>query len=151
MLLHLRQNLPFNLEKGSYLFPGANHDLRFGGADPQSPVQVLARRSREQRRNPVVAKPHPLWPLLQLEILSIKIRNRTGTKGKPCQSPTCTRNRSDYGYVNQATAETRKHQAKSPEPHTPRKPATGSHRKHSGMPSPSPQNTLVFDWLGKLP
>lgn len=62
----------------------------------------------------MVTKLDSLRSLLQLEILSIKIRNRTGAKGQPCQSPTCTRNRSDYGYVNQATAETRKHQAKSP-------------------------------------
>ncbi|KAI3356657.1 hypothetical protein L3Q82_003291 [Scortum barcoo] len=37
----------------------------------------------------------PSGPWLRLEILSIKIMNRTGDKGQPCRSPTCTGNRSD--------------------------------------------------------
>ena len=37
----------------------------------------------------------PSSPWLRLEILSIKIMNRTGDKGQPCWSPTCTGNRSD--------------------------------------------------------
>ncbi|KAI3369499.1 hypothetical protein L3Q82_007715 [Scortum barcoo] len=32
----------------------------------------------------------PSGPWLRLEILSIKIMNRTGDKGQPCRSPTCT-------------------------------------------------------------
>ncbi|KAI3370835.1 hypothetical protein L3Q82_007361 [Scortum barcoo] len=32
----------------------------------------------------------------RLEILSIKIMNRTGDKGQPCRSPTCTENRGVY-------------------------------------------------------
>ncbi|KAI3362857.1 hypothetical protein L3Q82_001903 [Scortum barcoo] len=37
----------------------------------------------------------PSGPWLRLETLSIKIMNRTGDKGQPCQSPTCTGNKSD--------------------------------------------------------
>ncbi|MEQ2272636.1 hypothetical protein XENORESO_004592 [Xenotaenia resolanae] len=37
----------------------------------------------------------PSRPWLRLEILSVKIMNRTGDKGQPCQSPTCIGNRSD--------------------------------------------------------
>ena len=37
----------------------------------------------------------PSGPWLCLEILSIKIMNRTEDKGQPCRSPTCTGNKSD--------------------------------------------------------
>lgn len=37
----------------------------------------------------------PSSPWLRLEILSMKIMNRTGDKGQPCRSPTRTGNRSD--------------------------------------------------------
>ncbi len=39
--------------------------------------------------------PTPSGPWLRLEILSIKIMNRTGDKGQPCRSTTCTGNKSD--------------------------------------------------------
>merc|ERR1712035_210459 len=53
--------------------------------------------SSAKSRDEILRSPNqtPSGPWLRLEILSIKIMNRTGDKGQPCRSPTCTGNRSD--------------------------------------------------------
>ncbi|MEQ2287619.1 hypothetical protein AMECASPLE_014480 [Ameca splendens] len=54
--------------------------------------------SSAKRRDEIHWSPNqtPSGPWLRLEILSIKVMNRTGDKGQLCQNPTCTRNRSDF-------------------------------------------------------
>ena len=107
-LLHLRQGLSPNPEGASHLFLVENHGLGFGGADshpsrftlgckpPQDMLEVPARRSQQDHIIPSsIPNQIPSGPWLRLEILSIKIMNRTGDKGQPCRSPTCTGNRSD--------------------------------------------------------
>ncbi len=53
--------------------------------------------SSAKSRDEIACSPNPTpsGPWLRLEILSIKIMNRTGDKGQPCRSPTCTGNKSD--------------------------------------------------------
>ncbi|KAI3356981.1 hypothetical protein L3Q82_003616 [Scortum barcoo] len=99
----------------------------------------------------------PSGPWLRLEILSIKIMNRTGDKGQPCRSPTCTGNRSDYYCCRQCEpsscsgrTETEQPLAKAPGPHTHRgAPHTEYHEGHGRMPSPDPQSTCGL--VGQTP
>ncbi|MEQ2227121.1 hypothetical protein ILYODFUR_034473 [Ilyodon furcidens] len=53
--------------------------------------------SSAKRRDEIHWSPNqtPSGPWLHLEILSIKVMNRTGGKGQPCRSPTCTGKMSD--------------------------------------------------------
>ena len=121
IFFHLRQGLSPNPDGVVHLFPVENHGLGLGGADS-----------------------HP--SLVTLEIMSIKIMNRTSDKGQPCWSPTCTGNRSDSlpamrtklllrSYID-CTALSR-----GPPTCTPRAPPTECHMGHGRMPSPSPQST----------
>ncbi|KAI3366431.1 hypothetical protein L3Q82_000573 [Scortum barcoo] len=81
----------------------------------------------------------PPAPGYCLEILSIKIMNRTGDKGQPCRSPTCTGNRS----------ETEQPLAKAPGPHTRGAPPQNTTRDTVRMPSPDPQSTCGL--VGQTP
>ncbi|MEQ2242698.1 hypothetical protein ILYODFUR_038706, partial [Ilyodon furcidens] len=49
---------------------------------------------KKKRRNPLVSKPDPLRPLAAPRN-PVHKSYRTGEKGQPCWSATCTRNRSD--------------------------------------------------------
>ena len=65
-----------------------------GGPGSKEPTRQHCLRKAEMKssgsRNQT-----PSGPWLRLEILSIKIMNRTGDEEQPCRSPTCTGNRSD--------------------------------------------------------
>ncbi|MEQ2251740.1 hypothetical protein ILYODFUR_014247 [Ilyodon furcidens] len=110
------QLAPLDVDKAMALlqapFGWSSHGLGLGGIDPDpscfklgcEPPQcmVLARgasrtTSSAKRRDEIHWPPNqtPSGPWLRLEILSIKVMNRTGDKGQPCRSPTCTGNRSD--------------------------------------------------------
>lgn len=54
--------------------------------------KITAERSDEIQSFP---NQNPFSPWLRPRILSITIINRTGDKGQPCWSPTCTGNKSD--------------------------------------------------------
>ncbi|KAI3361927.1 hypothetical protein L3Q82_012275 [Scortum barcoo] len=98
-----------------------------------------------------------IWsPWLRLEILSIKIMNRTGgDKGQPCRSPTCTGNRSDLlpamrtKLLLRSHTETEQPLAKAPGPHTRGALPTEYHEGHGQMPSPEPQSTCGL--VGQTP
>ncbi|KAI3369451.1 hypothetical protein L3Q82_007666 [Scortum barcoo] len=98
--------------------------------------------------------PAPL-ATLSLEILSIKIMNRTGDKGQPCRSPTCTGNRSDLLPAMRTKLLLRSYRdrtALSKGPRTPYSrstPPTEYHEGHGRMPSPDPQSTCGL--VGQTP
>ncbi|KAI3356337.1 hypothetical protein L3Q82_017563 [Scortum barcoo] len=86
----------------------------------------------------------PSGPWLRLsEILSIKIMNRTGDKGQPCQSPTCTGNRSDLLPGNAEPSSCSGRSTETEQPWTPysRSTPTEYHEGHKAH----------VDWLGKTP
>ncbi|MEQ2234062.1 hypothetical protein ILYODFUR_028087 [Ilyodon furcidens] len=83
---------------------------------------------------------------LYLEILSMKVMNRTGDKGPPCHSPTCTGNSSDlmstictklllHLYLDQMPRN------KGPQTPYSWNALTGHHKGHSQIPSPGSQST----------
>ncbi|KAI3366393.1 hypothetical protein L3Q82_000455 [Scortum barcoo] len=95
-------------------------------------------------------------PGYALEILSIKIMNRTGDKGQPCRSPTCTGNRSDLLPAMRTKLLLRSYRDRTalskrlPDPilameHLP----TEYHEGHGRMPSPDPQSTCGL--VGQTP
>ncbi len=106
-LLHLWQEHSTNLKWASYPFPTEHHGLGLGGADSHPSPFTLGcspsacwrswsegankTTSSAKSSDEIVCYPNRTssgtW--LRLEILSIKIWNRTGDKGQPCQSPTC--------------------------------------------------------------
>ncbi|KAI3370904.1 hypothetical protein L3Q82_007417 [Scortum barcoo] len=81
--------------------------------------------------------------------------NRTGDKGQPCRSPTCTGNRSDLlpamrtKLLLQSYRETEQPLAKAPGPHTCGALPTEYHEGHGRMPSPDPQSTCGL--VGQTP
>ncbi|KAI3365814.1 hypothetical protein L3Q82_000716 [Scortum barcoo] len=96
----------------------------------------------------------PSGPWLRLEILSIKIMNRTGDKGQPCRSPTCTGNRSDLLPAMRTKLLLRSYRdrtalSKGPGPHTHGALPTEYHEGHGRMPSPDPQSTCGL--VGQTP
>ncbi|KAI3369404.1 hypothetical protein L3Q82_007476 [Scortum barcoo] len=96
----------------------------------------------------------PSGPWLRLEILSIKIMNRTGDKGQPCRSPTCTGNRSDLLPAMRTKLLLRSYRdrtalSKGPGPHTRGALPTEYHEGHGRMPSPDPQSTCGL--VGQTP
>ncbi|KAI3364588.1 hypothetical protein L3Q82_011369, partial [Scortum barcoo] len=97
----------------------------------------------------------PSGPWLRLEILSIKIMNRTGDKGQPCRSPTCTGNRSDLLPAMRTKLLLRSYRdrtALSKGPWTPYFRGalpTEYHEGHGRMPSPDPQSTCGL--VGQTP
>ncbi len=96
----------------------------------------------------------PSSPWLRLEILSIKITNRTGDKGQPCRSPTCTGNRSDLLPAMRTKLLLRSYRDRTAlteclGPHTPRAHRTECYKGHSRTPSPGPQNTCGL--VGRTP
>ncbi|KAI3360247.1 hypothetical protein L3Q82_014560, partial [Scortum barcoo] len=81
---------------------------------------------------------------------------RTGDKGQPCWSPTCTRNRSDLLPVVQTKLLLRSYRdrtalnlAKSTRPHTQSTPTEYHPDGHGRMPSPDPQSTCGL--VGQTP
>ncbi|KAI3363115.1 hypothetical protein L3Q82_011765 [Scortum barcoo] len=84
-------------------------------------------------------------------------QNRTGDKGQPCRSPTCTctGNRSDLlpamrtKLLLQSYRETEQPLAKAPGPHTHGALPTEYHEGHGRMPSPDPQSTCGL--VGQTP
>ncbi|KAI3361342.1 hypothetical protein L3Q82_013518 [Scortum barcoo] len=98
----------------------------------------------------------PSGPWLRLEILSIKIMNRTGDKGQPCRSPTCTGNRSDL-----LPAMRTKLLLRSYRDRTALSKGPGPHTSSRSTPHRIPRGTRFecllqihkahVDWLGKLP
>ncbi|KAI3351233.1 hypothetical protein L3Q82_005786 [Scortum barcoo] len=94
--------------------------------------------------------------LARLEILSIKIMNRTrtGDKGQPCRSPTCTGNRSDLLPAMRTKLLLRCTETEQPLAKGSRTPCmehpTEYHEGHCGrMPSPDPQSTCGL--VGQTP
>ncbi|KAI3355658.1 hypothetical protein L3Q82_004251 [Scortum barcoo] len=97
----------------------------------------------------------PSGPWLRLEILSIKIMNRTGDKGQPCRSPTCTGNRSDLLQAMQTKLVLRSYRDQTALSKGPRTPSSLEHPTQNTM-----RDTVEcllqihkahVDWLGKLP
>ncbi len=87
-------------------------------------------------------------------VLSIKITNRTGDKGQPCRSPTCTGNRSDLLPAMRTKLLLRSYRDRTAlteclGPHTPRAPRTECYKGHSRTHSPGPQNTCGL--VGRTP
>ncbi|KAI3370594.1 hypothetical protein L3Q82_007165 [Scortum barcoo] len=97
----------------------------------------------------------PSGPWLRLEILSIKIMNRTGDKGQPCRSPTCTGNRSDLLPAMRTKLLLRSYRDRTALSKGPRTPyshgalPTEYHEGHGRMPSPDPQSTCGL--VGQTP
>ncbi|KAI3353734.1 hypothetical protein L3Q82_004966 [Scortum barcoo] len=81
--------------------------------------------------------------------------NKTGDKGQPCRSPTCTGNRSDLLHRQcepsscSSRTETEQPLAKAPGPHTHGALPTEYHEGHGRMPSPDPQSTCGL--VGQTP
>ncbi|KAI3360203.1 hypothetical protein L3Q82_014511 [Scortum barcoo] len=81
--------------------------------------------------------------------------NRTGDKGQPCRSPTCTGNRSDlHCKPSSCSGRTETEQplavlSKGPGPHTHGALPTEYHEGHGRMPSPDPQSTCGL--VGQTP
>ncbi|KAI3375842.1 hypothetical protein L3Q82_004115 [Scortum barcoo] len=102
----------------------------------------------------------PYW--LRLEILSIKIMNRTGDKGQPSALPESNMYwEQDLTYYRQCEpssaapapfvgrTETEQPLAKAPGPHTHGALPTEYHEGHGRMPSPDPQSTCGL--VGQTP
>ncbi|KAI3361928.1 hypothetical protein L3Q82_012276, partial [Scortum barcoo] len=104
------------------------------------------------------SNPHCHQVVAPTEILSIKIMNRTGDKGQPCRSPTCTGNRSDLLPAMRTKLLLRSYRDRtalskgSPDPilavHSWSTP-TEYHEGHGRMPSPDPQSTCGL--VGQTP
>ncbi|KAI3367573.1 hypothetical protein L3Q82_026424 [Scortum barcoo] len=94
-------------------------------------------------------------PVHAEEILSIKIMNRTGDKGQPCRSPTCTGNRSDLLPAMRTKLLLRSYRDRtalskgSRTPYSHGAPPTEYHEGHGRMPSPDPQSTCGL--VGQTP
>ncbi|KAI3354612.1 hypothetical protein L3Q82_019114 [Scortum barcoo] len=92
---------------------------------------------------------------MTIELLSIKIMNRTSDKGQPCRSPTCTGNRSDLLLAMRTKLLLRSYRnrtALSKGPWTPYLhgvPPTEYHEGHGLMPSPDAQSTCGL--VGQTP
>ncbi|KAI3364832.1 hypothetical protein L3Q82_001018 [Scortum barcoo] len=156
-----------------------NHGLGFGGADSHPSRFTLGCKPLQYTcaEGPGLMKPtgqhHPQkaemkscgsqtglppapgpW-LLRLEILSIKIMNRTGDKGQPCRSPTCTGNRSDLLPAMRTKLLLRSYRDRTALSKGPRTPyshgalPTEYHEGHGRMPSPDPQSTCGL--VGQTP
>ncbi|KAI3364507.1 hypothetical protein L3Q82_011293 [Scortum barcoo] len=145
-LLHLRQDLSTHLERACHPFPVENHGPR-----------IWRTTSSAKSRDEILWFPNrtPSGPWLRLEILSIKIMNRTGDKGQPCRSPTCTGNRSDLLPAMQTKLLLRSYRDRtalskgSRTPYSHGAPPTEYHEGHGRMPSPDPQSTCGL--VGQTP
>ncbi|KAK3506805.1 hypothetical protein QTP70_028364 [Hemibagrus guttatus] len=92
----------------------------------------------------------PSSPWLRLEILSIKTMNRTGDKGQPCRSPTCTGNRSDLQLAMRTKLLLRLYRDRTALNRGPRTPysQSTSHRMPRGTRSKAFSKSTKHMWTG---
>ncbi len=92
----------------------------------------------------------PSGPWLHLEILSIKIMNRTGDKGQHCRSPTCTGNKSDLLPAMRTKLLLRSYRDRAALRNRPRTPYSQStpHRMTWGTQSNAFSKSTKHMWIG---